>query len=65
MISKREYKMLKTFNNTRFWRGIPATAEKLLGAGMIKPTAFGWGNYMITESGREAVKQFEQVIKGA
>lgn len=64
MISKREYNLLKTFNTTRFWRGMPTTAEKLLDAGLIKATAFGWGNYQLTPEGRAAIREFEEQNNG-
>ena len=59
MISKREYNLLKTFNPTRFWRGMPTTAEKLFDAGLIKAAAFGRGNYQLTSEGRAAILEFE------
>lgn len=59
MVNKREYNLLKTFKPSRFWRGMPSTAEKLLDGGFIEPTKFGRGNYQLTQLGRIAIKEFE------
>jgi len=57
-LNKREVNMLATFRTkTRFWRGIPETAESLWKKGMIKPTKFGMGNFQITEDGRNYLRK--------
>ncbi len=56
-LNKRELNMLVTFlTRTRFWRGMPETAESLREKGMIKPTKFGMGNFQITEEGRKYLR---------
>lgn len=52
-LTKREINMLKTFKNTRFWRGMPQTAEYLWDKGYIKPTRFGMGNFQLTDKARQ------------
>lgn len=56
-LNKRELNMLVTFRTrTRYWRGMPETAESLWKKGMIKPTKFGMGNFQITEEGRKYLR---------
>lgn len=56
-LNKRELNMLVTFlTRTRYWRGMPETAESLWKKGMIKPTKFGMGNFQITEEGRKYLR---------
>ena len=59
-LSKREINMLVTFlTKTRFWRGMPETAESLWRKGMIKPTKFGMGNFQITDEGRAYLRMVD------
>lgn len=59
MITKREFNMLRSFRNTRFWRCMPQTAVYLWDKGLIKPTRFGMGNFELTKEGRTAMREFE------
>lgn len=60
-LSKREINMLVTFlTRTRFWRGMPDTAESLWKKGLIKPTKFGMGNFQITDAGRDYLRKVEE-----